>query len=90
MRQAWLVPFGTALCVLGPVIAFRSALLMYDTTTTTQVWMLREFGVAVCLVGWGFLAVVPHRWRRSGFALASLGTGAIVVAVMVMSQGMPA
>ena len=85
-----MITFGTVLCVLGLVIAVRAALLMYDTTTTTQVWMLREFGAGVCLVGWGFLAVIPRRWRRSGFALASLGTGAIVVAVMLMGQGMPA
>jgi dipeptide/tripeptide permease len=90
MRQAWLVTSGAVLCVLGLVIAVRAALLMYDTTTTTQVSMLREFGVGVCVVGWGFVAVIPNRWRRSGFALASLGTVAIVVTVMLMSQGVPA
>jgi dipeptide/tripeptide permease len=90
MRQAWLVTVGTVLCVLGLVIVIRAALLMYDTTSTTQVWMLREFGVGVCVVGWGFLAVIPNRRRRSGFALASLGTVAIVVTVMLMSQGVPA
>jgi hypothetical protein len=63
---------------------------MFDTTTTTHIWMLREFAAGVCIVGWGFLAVIPRRWRQSGFALASLGTGAIIVAVLAMSQGMPA
>jgi hypothetical protein len=85
-----LVTLGTVLCAVGLVIAIRAALLMFDTTTTTHVWMLREFGAGVCAVGWGFLAVIPQRWRRSGFAFASAGTGAIVVAVMLMSQGIPA
>jgi hypothetical protein len=90
VRQAWFVTFGLALCALGLVIAVRAVLLMYDTATTTQVWMLREFGAGVVVAAWAFLAVVPHRWRRSGIALASLGTVAIVVAVMLMSQGIPA
>jgi hypothetical protein len=90
VRQAWFVIFGAALCALGLAVAIRAALLMYDAATTTQVWMLREFGAGVCVAGWGVAVVIPPGWRRTGIALMGLGTGALVVAVMLLSQGLPA
>jgi hypothetical protein len=61
VKQASLNLVGAALLALGIPVTIRALLLMYDTTTTTEVWMLREFGVGLCLAGWG-VALVSSDW----------------------------
>jgi hypothetical protein len=81
---------GLVLLALGIPLGIRALLLMYDTATTTQQWMLREFAAGLCLAGWGIAAVLPPKWWRSGLILSAVGTIGIVITVVVLSQGMPA
>lgn len=80
---------GLGLAAVGIVVAVRAILLMYDRTTTTTPLMLREFGAGVLLAGWGIIVLVPSRWRRMSIGVLCLASVAMVVAVMLESQGKP-
>jgi peptidoglycan/LPS O-acetylase OafA/YrhL len=77
------------LAAFGLVVAVRAASLMYDRTTTTTIWMLREFGAGILLAGWGIVALLPSRWRRISIGLMCSASVATVASVMLESQGKP-
>jgi hypothetical protein len=89
VKRTAVLALGVALLVLGLPLTIRALLLMYDTATTTQIWMLREFGLGVCLGGWGIALVIPNRRRRLGIGLMTLGTVEMAAGLTLLSQGMP-
>jgi hypothetical protein len=89
-RRTSIRALGLVLLALGIPLSIRALLLMYDTATTTQQWMLREFAAGLCLTGWGIAVLLPSKWWRPGVVLSALGTMGIVTIVAILCQGMPA
>jgi hypothetical protein len=89
VKRTTFLALGVALLVLGLPVTVRALLLMYDTTTTTYVWMLREFCVGACIVGWGIAMFIPPAWRRLGLGLMTLGTIGVAIGFVLLSQGVP-
>ena len=63
---------GVLLLAFGLPLSIRALLLMYDPTTTTQVWMLREFAAGLSLACWGVAMILSPRWSRLWWPLMTL------------------